>query len=57
MHAEEFVADEIAPGVILLRYDTTGPEGTARRSSLWVREKGRWLLRPHQGTPEGRRPR
>ena len=57
VHAEEFVADEIAPGVILLRYDTTGPEGTARRSSLWVREKGRWLLRHHQGTPEGSRPR
>ena len=43
--------------MILLRYDTTGPEGTARRSSLWVREKGRWLLRHHQGTPEGSRPR
>ena len=57
VRAEEFVADEIAPDVILLRYLTTGPSGTSRRSSLWVREKGRWLLRHHQGTPEGARAR
>ena len=49
--AEEFVADEVAPGVVLLQYTTHGPGGTAHRSSLWVREKGRWLLRHHQGTP------
>ena len=49
----EFLADEIAPGAILLRYVTTGPDGTVRRSSLWVKERGRWLLRHHQGTPEG----
>ncbi|GAA1490060.1 ribonuclease HI family protein [Brachybacterium sacelli] len=51
VRAEEFVAEEIAPGVVLLRYTTTRPRGTAARSSLWVREKGRWLLRHHQGTP------
>ncbi|WP_394215123.1 RNase H family protein [Brachybacterium vulturis] len=51
--AEEFVADEIAPGVVLLRYLTTGPDGTADRTSVWVRENGRWLLRHHQGTPLG----
>ncbi|ATG52787.1 DUF4440 domain-containing protein [Brachybacterium vulturis] len=51
--AEEFVADEIAPGVVLLRYLTTGPDGTAERTSVWVRENGRWLLRHHQGTPLG----
>jgi ribonuclease HI len=57
VRGEEFIADEIAPGVILLRYLTTGPAGTSRRSSLWVQEKGRWLLRHHQGTPEGAGPR
>ena len=51
--AEEFVADEIAPGVVLLRYVTTGPAGTTERTSVWVRESGRWLLRHHQGTPLG----
>jgi len=53
VEAEEFIADEVAPGVVLLRYVTTGPTGTAERSSLWVRENGRWLLRHHQGTPLG----
>ena len=53
VQAEEFLADEIAPGAILLHYVTTGPDGTVRRSSVWVKERGRWLLRHHQGTPEG----
>ncbi|MEO2095736.1 MAG: ribonuclease HI family protein [Brachybacterium sp.] len=53
VQAEEFLADEIAPGAILLRYVTTGPDGTVRRSSVWVKERDRWLLRHHQGTPEG----
>ena len=50
LRAEEFVADEVAPGVVLLQYTTSGPDGSAARSSLWIREKGRWLLRHHQGT-------
>lgn len=50
VEAEEFVADEIAPGVVLLRYATAGPGGTVERTSLWTRENGRWLLRHHQGT-------
>ncbi|MGP9538684.1 RNase H family protein [Brachybacterium sp. AOP43-C2-M15] len=49
--AEEFIADEIAPGVVLLQYTTHSPNGTVHRSSLWVRENDRWLLRHHQGTP------
>jgi ribonuclease HI len=57
VRAEEFVADELAPDVILLRYLTLGAGGTVHRSSVWVREKGRWLLRHHQGTPEGSRTR
>ncbi|APX34251.1 DUF4440 domain-containing protein [Brachybacterium sp. P6-10-X1] len=50
IRAEGFVADDVAPGVVLLQYTTSGPDGAAARSSLWVREKGRWLLRHHQGT-------
>ena len=54
----ELVAAEIAPGVVLLRYETDGEadgvpgeaRGTVRRSSLWLREGDRWLLRHHQGT-------
>ena len=50
VEAEDFIADDIAPGVMLLRFTTTGPQGTVHRSSVWLREKGRWLLRHHQGT-------
>ncbi|MGO1258604.1 MAG: DUF4440 domain-containing protein, partial [Brachybacterium sp.] len=50
IEAEEFIADEIAPGVVLLQYSTHGQGDTVHRSSLWVRENGRWLLRHHQGT-------
>ena len=53
VEAAEFVADEIAPGVVLLRYVTTDPDHTVERTSVWVREDGRWLLRHHQGTPIG----
>ena len=53
VEASDFVADEIAPGVILLRYVTTGPGGAVERSSIWLREGDRWLLRHHQGTPAG----
>ncbi|MGO2361025.1 MAG: RNase H family protein [Brachybacterium tyrofermentans] len=54
LEADEFVADELAPGIVLLQYRTTGPSGGVARSSVWVREKGRWLLRHHQGTPADR---
>lgn len=50
LRAAEFVADEIAPGVILLRYRTDDPRGAALRSSLWVREQGTWLLRHHHAS-------
>ena len=53
VEAAEFVADEIAPGVVLLRYVTTSPARTVERTSVWVQEGGRWLLRHHQGTPVG----
>ncbi|MBB5832286.1 ribonuclease HI family protein [Brachybacterium aquaticum] len=51
VEAVDLVAEEIADGVVLLRYTTVGPDGTAARTSLWQRERGRWLLRHHQGTP------
>ncbi|MFC7457271.1 RNase H family protein [Brachybacterium sp. GCM10030267] len=51
VEADAFVADEIAPGVVLLQYTTSSPEGAVARSSLWVRQQDRWLLRHHQGTP------
>lgn len=53
VEASDFVADELAAGVILLRYVTTSPGGTVERSSIWLREGDRWLLRHHQGTPAG----
>lgn len=45
---------EIAPHVVLTRYTTVpldSPHGTAHRSSMWLLEDERWLLRFHQGTP------
>ncbi|ATG55579.1 DUF4440 domain-containing protein [Brachybacterium ginsengisoli] len=51
--AEEFIADEVSPGAVLLQYTTHERRGTVHRSSLWVQENGRWLLRHHQGTVVG----
>lgn len=49
--ATDIVADEIAPGVVLIRYVSRSADGaTARCSSLWVHTDGGWLLRHHQGT-------
>ena len=38
-------AAELAYGIALVTYDF----GDTRRSSVWVREHSRWLLRYHQG--------
>lgn len=55
VEAEDLVADEIAPGVVLLTFTTRGADGArVLRSSLWLREGDRWLLRHHQGTPAAR---
>lgn len=52
LEASDFVADELAPGVVLLRFTTRGGgRGEVHRTSVWVREGGTWLLRHHQGTP------
>ncbi|NKX56226.1 ribonuclease HI family protein [Arthrobacter mobilis] len=37
---------------ILLTYRSRGRTGSSLRSSLWLRDAGRWRLRFHQGTPE-----
>jgi hypothetical protein len=46
---DRFEAEELAEGLVLATYDTVGSR-PARRSSIWVREGGRWLVRFHQGT-------
>ncbi len=45
--------DRVSPDAILLVYDTADAEGESVRSSLWVRDDGRWRLRFHQATPAG----
>lgn len=50
LDVHDMVAEEIAPAVVLVRYSTTIEGSTAHRSSIWVHENDRWLLRHHQGT-------
>ena len=47
---EDLVATALGDDVVLVTYDSLTPEGRARRSSIWVREDGRWQVRFHQGT-------
>ena len=35
----------------LVTYRTVQPRGTAHRTSVWRRDRGRWRLAFHQGTP------
>lgn len=44
--AEDVNAVQLADNVVLVTYRATG----ALRSSIWVRQEGRWQLRFHQGT-------
>ena len=48
--AGDMAAAGLAPDVVLVTYETRSDAGHARRSSVWVRERGRWQLRHHQGT-------
>ena len=50
IRAEDVVATGLAPDVVLLTFDTVTDRGRAHRSSVWVREAGRWQLVHHQGT-------
>ena len=49
-HATGMAAVGLAPDVVLVTYETRSEAGHARRSSVWLRERGRWQLRHHQGT-------
>lgn len=44
---KDLVVDELAYGNALVTYQLAG----VRRSSIWIRENGRWQIRFHQGTP------
>jgi hypothetical protein len=47
----DFGTRMLSDGVALVTYRTIGSEGReARRSSVWVREHGRWQVIFHQGT-------
>jgi hypothetical protein len=52
-----FTAAQIEPHICLLRYisEVRTPDGVERaeRSSIWVNDGTRWLLRFHQATPTG----
>ena len=51
IRAEDLVATGLAPHVVLLTFDSVTASGRAHRSSVWVRESGRWQVLHHQGTP------
>ena len=40
----------LSDDVVLVTYETDGPSGYARRSSLWVRYFDSWRIAFHQGT-------
>jgi ribonuclease HI len=44
---EDLEVDELAYGNALVTYTLAG----IRRSSIWIRESGRWQIRFHQATP------
>lgn len=50
IRAEELVASGLAPGVVLVTYESVTSSRRAHRSSVWVRTDGRWQVRHHQGT-------
>ena len=50
IRAEGLVATGLARDVVLVTFDSVGERGRAHRSSVWVRESGRWQLLHHQGT-------
>ena len=50
IRAEDMVSLGLAPDVVLLTFDSVTARGRAHRSSVWVRESGRWQILHHQGT-------
>ena len=49
---EVFAVERLGEDSILLTYRSIRREGSALRSSLWLRDGQQWRLRFHQGTPE-----
>ncbi|HTB96564.1 MAG TPA: DUF4440 domain-containing protein [Terracidiphilus sp.] len=55
---EDFTCHGIAADVVLVTYrtvrgnDGTGERDVTLRSSIWVKDAGRWKVRFHQGTRE-----
>jgi len=47
---EDFEVAELGNCVVLATYLMPGSP-SVNRSSIWVRRRGRWLIRFHQGTP------
>lgn len=51
----DYSVELVAPDVALATYTSEVRTGDkieiGRRSSLWVKDSGRWQLRFHQGTP------
>ena len=50
IEAVDLVTTGLGPGVVLVTYDSVTPTRRAHRSSVWLREAGRWQVRHHQGT-------
>lgn len=47
----EFAVRELSPDTALVTYRTVGQSGKeARRSSVWIRQDGKWRMSFHQGT-------
>ena len=46
----EWALHSVAPGLTLVTYVVSGPEGDSRHSSLWVMRDGKLQIRFHQGT-------
>jgi len=59
VHAQGFVAYELAPSVVLLTYQSAhvshsgSVERHTNRSSIWRWQNSRWKMVFHQGTPCG----
>ena len=51
IRAENVETVPLGDDVVLVTYDSVTPQARAHRSSVWVRESGRWQVRFHQGTP------
>ncbi len=51
IQATEMRCAQLSPDLILLTYVSDPGDRRVRRTSLWRRTDGRWLLRFHQGTP------